>query len=717
MKKSRPLLIIVILAILNQSAHADQEQSETKKDTTFNELQKMVVTATKTSRKTSELPVNVTIISKEMISSSPAKNIDDLLQYEAGVQVKRAVGMGEGVPMDIIMRGIPGTAASARTLILVDGIPTNVSGTPFLILNEIPIEAVERIEVVRGPFSSLYGANAFGGVINIITETGDGKPYFKITGQSSFPFTSLYNYRNKIYSGKEFWKDNLYKSFWDLNALVTGGNEKFDYLLDGSARTIGNYFLRDSALVRKGRTKSNKSIENHDYRDYRLFFKGGYRFNDNLGLRFHVRFFDSELGFGKTGTLPEADEITKGQKFLTGAFFDYYPVEKIQLKAGGFFRKVNGEYLNETDKTPSEWGVESDDWQLEGNASFHFSRKNILTTGFDYLRNSIDFGAPQDRITSKKFPGTSTCQKTINNAGFYIQDEISFGLIGVIPAIRFDYHSLYKTAVSPKLGLTATLFDNLTLRTSAGRAFRAPSTTELFMPDLEIGPTKLRSNKNLDPEYVTSFDAGAQLLVVKNITLKSDFFYNDLKDLISFSLLIPDLENITGIDELKDSLRVTHVNMDKAFSWGFENSIKWNPIQDLSTECNYTYTKSENLSTRRPLEYIPEHKLNFLLQWNRKLGSGIVKTTVQEGYAGKRGCYDWNSSKLNLSSSSSTAFKTPYIELPSYWRTDLAVSYLIGRYEFLLTAQNLFDASYEESFGTYASGRFMALKIKAGFGG
>jgi outer membrane receptor for ferrienterochelin and colicin len=237
------------------------------------------------------------------------------------------------------------------------------------------------------------------------------------------------------------------------------------------------------------------------------------------------------------------------------------------------------------------------------------------------------------------------------------------------------------------------------------------------MPDLEIGPTKLRSNKDIDPEYVTSFDAGAQLLVVKNITLKSDFFYNDLKDLITFNLLIPDLENITTIDELKDSLSVTHVNMDKAFSWGFENSIKWNPIQDLSTECNYTYTKSENLSTRRPLEYIPEHKLNFLLQWNRKAGKGVIKTTVQEGYAGKRGCYDWNSSKLNLSSSSSTAFKTPYIELPSYWRTDLAVSYLIGRYEFLLTAQNLFDASYEESFGTYASGRFMALKIKAGFGG
>jgi len=59
---------------------------------------------------------------------------------------------------------------------LVDGIPTNLSGAPFLIMNEVPLDAIERVEIVRGPFSSLYGANAFGGVINIITREASGKP-------------------------------------------------------------------------------------------------------------------------------------------------------------------------------------------------------------------------------------------------------------------------------------------------------------------------------------------------------------------------------------------------------------------------------------------------------------------------------------------------------------------------------------------------------------
>jgi len=114
-------------------------------------LDKVVVTASRTKRLMSETPASVSVISKDMISASPAKTIEDLLLTQTGVQVKRVVSIGEGIPSDIIFRGIPGSLAATRTLILVDGIPTNASGTPFLIVNEIPLDAVERIEIVRGP--------------------------------------------------------------------------------------------------------------------------------------------------------------------------------------------------------------------------------------------------------------------------------------------------------------------------------------------------------------------------------------------------------------------------------------------------------------------------------------------------------------------------------------------------------------------------------------
>ncbi|HMD69563.1 MAG TPA: TonB-dependent receptor plug domain-containing protein, partial [Chitinivibrionales bacterium] len=133
-------------------------------------LDKMVVTGTRTLRSIKDNPAAVFVVTKEQIEASPANNVSDILLYQPGLQVQRSVGMGEGVPTNINLRGVPAATAGARTLILVDGIPTNAAGTPFLILNEVPLESIERVEVVEGPYSGLYGPNAFGGVVNIITK-------------------------------------------------------------------------------------------------------------------------------------------------------------------------------------------------------------------------------------------------------------------------------------------------------------------------------------------------------------------------------------------------------------------------------------------------------------------------------------------------------------------------------------------------------------------
>jgi outer membrane cobalamin receptor len=137
----------------------------------------MVISATRTARRLEDVPVSVSVIERPRIESAPVRNVDDLLITEPGVSVKRVVGMGEGIPSDIIVRGVPGAYAANRLLVLVDGIPTNVSGTPFMILNLVPMESIERVELVRGPFSSLYGANAFSGVLNIITRQAQDDPF------------------------------------------------------------------------------------------------------------------------------------------------------------------------------------------------------------------------------------------------------------------------------------------------------------------------------------------------------------------------------------------------------------------------------------------------------------------------------------------------------------------------------------------------------------
>jgi outer membrane cobalamin receptor len=185
-------------------------QKQTIPDTN-GRFDKVVVTGTRTPRSIKENPANITVITREQIASSASTNVSDLLLYEPGIIVRRPTGMGEGGTGDINIRGVPGATAATRTLVLVDGIPTNAAGTPFLIINEVPMEAIERVEIVRGPYSNLYGPNAFGGVINIITRN-PGK--YVHGGISAGGFDG----------------------FYDVAADAGGSAGRFSFLANGSLR-------------------------------------------------------------------------------------------------------------------------------------------------------------------------------------------------------------------------------------------------------------------------------------------------------------------------------------------------------------------------------------------------------------------------------------------------------------------------------------------------
>ncbi|NLG16179.1 MAG: TonB-dependent receptor [Fibrobacter sp.] len=715
MRKQNTLLTLLAISAVVLSA-----QTENANPDSVAELDKMVITATKTARKTSEIPVSVTVISLDEIKASSARSIDDLLQYAAGVQVKRAVGMGEGVPSDIIMRGIPGALAATRTLILVDGIPTNASGTPFLIINEIPLEAVKRVEIVRGPFSSLYGANAFGGVINIITQTGDGKPRVQMSAETSLPFTSAHNYmRDDRSYGRQFWNDAFSEAYWNGTGLLSGGNERFDILLSGGYRSIGNYYMRDSALAKGKNIEYLKSRENYDYRDYRLFLKSGLRISEQLSTNLQARYFNSDLGFSKTkNTQPPVDVVTKGDKFLIGPSMDYAPADWLKLHIGGFYRMVNGEYFNEAPSedgfVPSLWNGKSDDWQIEGQGILKPFKTHTFIIGFDHLWNNIEFGAMRNRNTSEIIPPFLRREKLIRNFGLYLQDEISvFRGIKVVPALRYDLHSLFGGEFSPKLGISGPAGDLFFLRMSGGGAFRAPSTTELYMPDFPVSVFRLVSNSSLKPEYVWAFDCGADFKPLKNLTITSDFFSNYMKDMITFNFIVgEDLFNTT----------VTHGNVESARSWGVENQLQWDPFAFLSLKGNYTFTESENEKYKVSLDYIARHKFNVEVNYKKSFGDRLLEAGIAEGFVGKREYFDWGVRPdviihEDLMMSDSLEVKPFRQKLDPYFKTDLSVSYSFNAGNRIsLIIQNLFNAEGEESGGTFVPGRFMGLKYTCSLG-
>ncbi len=663
------------------------------------ELEKMVVTGTRTPRPLKQSPVSITVLTPQMVEAAPAKNLDDLLVGEKGVILKRAVGMGEGVPSDINIRGVPGALSAARVLIMVDGIPTNASGTPFLILNEIPVESVERIEVVRGPFSCLYGANAFSGVINVITKKGRGKAKVDLFGDiGSYLF--------------------LQGGTW-----VRGEKGKVSYSFNAGWRGTPNFVVNDSMLVRRGDTAWFRLAENYDYGDLRLQGNTSVNIDDKSTLTLHGRFFKSELGLGQASNInPHEDVIIKGQKALLAPIYRREVFNGGEFKAGAYFRQVIGDFYREgiidepglvdTNWAPSYFQGISNDWQLEAHVYVPFGAVNQLTAGVDILNNNIDFGATVSRITNQPLKDSKAVTKGIRNTGVYVQDEININSrLFIVPGLRLDVYSetegtLASTVklsqpktgwtLSPKIGVLFEVNEMLRLRSSAGRGFRPPSLSELYMSDLTVSSIAvLTSNSDLKPEVIWSYDAGVVVLPLTNLMLQADFFYNKM---YSFITLRPERVR-NGV------FYVTFDNTREAMSYGIDAEAVVSVGEYLNTFINYTYTLSEDAKTLKTLDYIPTHRLNAGATYTKNLGHYKLSASFIEAYVGGRSYQDWE--KWN-----EATLEPVRVSLDHYWRTDINL-----RCEYrqrvwaAVSAQNLFDKHFEEMGGFSAPGRFLSLKL------
>jgi outer membrane receptor for ferrienterochelin and colicins len=602
---------------------------------------------------------------------------------------------------------------------MVDGIPTNASGTPFLILNEIPLDAVERIEIVRGPFSALYGANAFAGVVNVITKSGNGRPAVEGSIETGYPFSVAHALAN---SSTNAISASVGRTYWNAQLQSAGGNERINYLVSAGYRTIGDYLLRDYAIARNQNTIIKKTNRNYDYRDIRLFGKTGLTIGDRLSIVLHARFFNSNLGFGVTKRLiPDSLDIeTKGQKLLIGPTARLRLTDKIDLHAGGYFRRVDGLFLNEdlfgsATYARSSWQSASNDWQVETHLVAQLGENQTMTTGVDVLRNAIDFGAYVNPLTSDTFPGSRAKNSHIDNFGIYLQDEISLlGKLNIVPGIRLDVHSQFGTAVSPKLGASFQLFDWARIRASGGRAFQAPSLSELYMPNLRINPEfMLRSDSTLKPEYLWAADGAIDFTPATNLRLTLGGFYNDMRDLI-----VPDIDIRSGF--------VSHRNISQSWSRGIETEAEYQPFQWMGLTFGYVFQQSRDVHStslyrkfgnlfgnpKVPLDYIPEHSVNIQFQANRRFGQMRAEGSVLENYTSERKYQEYSEIVGGGIVGGEIIPIPPIYSLKPYWRTDASLKWHFNAHIWAgFFIQNIFNAEYEEASGTLAPGRFATIKV------
>lgn len=508
------------------------------------ELDDVVVVATRVATPVSQVGSSVTVIDREMIERLQQPNVLDLLRTVPGVDVVRSGGLGQKT--SVFMRG----ANSEHTLVLIDGIEANDPNDPSRAFDfaHLPSENIERIEVLRGPQSTLYGSDAMGGVINVITRKGrDG---------SEIEFQA------------------------EAGSFQT---QRYQAALRGTASRL-NYSMHASYLDSDGTTAALRELGNREkdgYEKIALSTRIGVEALENVQIDFIARYLegdtDLDIWSWTTGNLVDDPNYTfDNEQLFTRVQLTADLFESWEQILGVSYAKHNRGTHNtadlanpfSTERTTYDGTLTKVDWQN----NLKLAPWQTLTLGCEYEEETgeslVDYG----------YGAYEFKKKSVTTFGGYIQDQLIVGeRLSATVGVRLDDHerfgqeTTWRTTVSYHHKETATH-----LRGSYGTGFKSPSLSQLY-------DTQWGGNENLDPEYSRGWDVGVeQNLFLGKIVLGLTYFNNDFKDLIATEVVsfVP--------------YKSIYVNVGEAETCGVEATFIYTPFDNLSIHANYTYLDAEN---------------------------------------------------------------------------------------------------------------------------
>lgn len=516
-----------------------------------NVLPTLVVSATSVPTPAAEIASTVTVITSEDIEREQRRTISDVLANVPGLNVVQAGGPGRQT--SVFMRG----TESNHTKVLIDGIDASDPSVPGGLFDfaHITVADVERIEVLRGPQSGLYGADAIGGVISIVTKKGNGPPKVAARIEGGSLGTSV------------------------KNGSVSGSQGAFDYAFNvNHFRSTGHNNVPVNLFV-PGRQNLTDIYDNLTYST-----KLGAQLNDSFRINAVARYTDADLGVVVSPGDPRTRTLTR-QLFTRG-----------EAVWSGF----DGRHT-------SYFGVNySDHWRY--NLSPGAASVPAVFTGdrtrFDWRGvttvlpgHTLITGAEHEIIRGSN----STIFAENNDTAGYAELQSKFGerifVTGNIrhdDNARFGGHTTYRVAPSVILPGSETR-----LKASVGTGFKAPSLDELFF---DIPAFGFLANPNLRPESSIGYDAGfEQPLFNDRVRFGATYFNNELKDLINFQFN-PDF---TG----------TLVNIDRARTSGVEVFASAQVTDTVRVRVDYTHTDAIDLATNLELLRRPKEKVSATAIW------------------------------------------------------------------------------------------------------
>ena len=630
-----------------------QAQDEGEEDTAS--MEDVVITATKTEQEILDVPQHVTVITAEDIEKSGVRDVAQILNRQAGLTVEDYGSLG--AVQSLRMRG----STTEQVLVLLDGVRLNNAQSGTVDLSLVPVNNIERIEIVRGGTSALYGSDAVGGVVNIITrKEADGKLKFRVENGSYIP----QSYVTGIGVDKEEQPaeggDLLDAQRFGMQFSKPFGNAHFT--ASGGLYTADNRFVYEDENGDK-RKRENAEIVGGDL-TAALRIPVGSGNLDVKGL-----FISNRKGSpGQVGLFatPNAEQKDTRVQGTVGYYTDSFISDAFTFNLDTFFNYYNLNY-----KDPDAWPAPQDSIHKVYSTGVDFSQEvlsfsslSIVYGGnlsYDWVRSN-EIGN-QDRIFTGVFLETP----------WYIS-----GAFTLIPMIRYDYYSDFGGTFNYKLAMNQAFSSTTSLKGSISKSFRAPTFNELYWPADMFG----EGNPDLGPETGYSFDIGVTRIAGRT-SFDFFFFTRYMKDVILW--------------QAGDDFIWRPVNYGQGLYPGLEAHIGFNLTENLDIYTDYTVIYSyalggdNTVSDDFRLPMIPVHEFDFGLNYRRnRFSTGFNGHVESKRYT----------SVENTDS------------LPSYFVLDAYYRQSIGKVSvFLLSIDNVLNKQYEVVPGYPMPGLF----IRTGF--